>query len=293
MDQTAEEEGFLGEGATVPTVKGLVLRNFKRFKTLDLEFDPELNILVGGNEAGKSSVLQALDIVLSASRSKVEALGLETLFNADCIAEFLDGERKIADLPELLAEVYLDGIDGQHELDGQNNSRRASYLGIKMVCRPIDEYTKHIQSILADKRESFPFEYYAILFQTFTDHSISPYEKPLRHLLIDSSQINNEYATREYTRSMYAAHATVAQRNYHSYEYRKAKSRFRDDVFKEINEALDTYKFGIRTSPKASVETDIMITEGDIPIESKGKGRQCFIKTEFALRNQKHVRWSR
>ena len=273
----------------MPTVKGLVLRNFKRFKTLDLEFDPELNILVGGNEAGKSSVLQALDIVLSASRSKVEALGLETLFNADCIAEFLDGERKIADLPELLAEVYLDGIDGQHELDGQNNSRRASYLGIKMVCRPIDEYTKHIQSILADKRESFPFEYYAILFQTFTDHSISPYEKPLRHLLIDSSQINNEYATREYTRSMYAAHATVAQRNYHSYEYRKAKSRFRDDVFKEINEALDTYKFGIRTSPKASVETDIMITEGDIPIESKGKGRQCFIKTEFALRNQKHA----
>ncbi len=94
----------------MPTIKRMVLRNFKRFKTLELEFDPELNILVGGNEAGKSSVLQALDIVLSASRSKVEALGLETLFNAECIAEFLAGERKIADLPELLVELYLDGI---------------------------------------------------------------------------------------------------------------------------------------------------------------------------------------
>lgn len=78
------------------TIRRLVLRNFKRFKALELEFDSELNILVGGNEAGKSSVLQALDIALSASRSKVEAIGIEALFNADCIAEFLLGSRKIA-----------------------------------------------------------------------------------------------------------------------------------------------------------------------------------------------------
>ena len=105
------------------TIKRLVLRNFKRFKTLELEFDPELNILVGGNETGKSSVLQALDIVLSASRSKVEALGIETLFNVDCITEFLAGERKIEDLPELLVEVFLDGIDGQHDWTVETTAR--------------------------------------------------------------------------------------------------------------------------------------------------------------------------
>lgn len=244
------------------TIRRLVLKNFKRFKSLELEFDPELNILVGGNEAGKSSVLQALDIVLSASRSKVESLRLETLFNAECIADFLDGERKIDDLPELLLEVYLDGIDGHHDLDGRNNSKGTDHLGIKMVCKPVDEYTKEIQAILAEKHESFPFEYYGVHFLTFTDEAIFPHKKPLKHLLIDSSQINNEYATREYTRSMYAAHATVVQRNLHGFEYRKAKSKFKDDVFKAMNEALDTYKFDVRTSPKASVETDIIITDG-------------------------------
>jgi len=219
------------------TIKRLVLRNFKRFKALELEFDPELTILVGGNEAGKSSVLQALDIVLSASRSKVEALGLDTLFNAKCITEFLGGERKIADLPELLVEVYLDGIEGHHDLDGRNNSKGADHLGIKMVCKPVDEYTKEIQTILAERHESFPFEYYGIHFLTFTDEAIFPYRKPLKHLLIDSSQINNEYATREYTRSMYIAHATVVQRNLHGFEYRKAKSKFKDEVFKAMNES--------------------------------------------------------
>ena len=271
------------------TISRLVLKNFKRFKTLELEFDPDLNILVGGNEAGKSSVLQAMDIVLSASRSKVESIGIEALFNADCIAEFLAGARKVADLPELLIEVYFDGLPGRYDLDGRNNSKGADHLGIKMVCRPTDEYTREIQAILAEKHDNFPFEYYGIHFQTFTDEAVFPHKKPLRHLLIDSSQINNEYATREYTRAMYAAHATVAQRNQHGFEYRKAKANFRDDAFKAMNDALKDYKFDVRTSPKASVETDIILTEDDIPVDSKGKGRQCFIKTEFALRNQEHA----
>lgn len=271
------------------TIRRIVLKNFKRFKNLELEFDPELNLLVGGNEAGKSSVLQALDIVLSVSRSKVESLGLETLFNAECISEFLKGGRRITDLPELLLEVYLEGIDGHHELDGRNNSKGIDHLGIKMVCKPVDEYTKEIQAILSEKHESFPFEYYSVHFQSFADEAIFPYKKPLKHLLIDSSQINNEYATREYIRSMYSTHASAIQRNYHSFEYRKVKSKFKDDVFKEMNDGLDAYKFNVRTSPKANVETDIIITEGDIPIDSKGKGRQCFIKTEFALQNREHV----
>ena len=32
------------------------------------------------------------------------------------------------------------------------------------------------------------------------------------------------------------------------------------------------------------MESDLVITEDDIPIEQKGKGRQCIIKTEFALK---------
>ncbi len=271
------------------TIQRLVLKNYKRFKALELEFDPDLNILVGGNEAGKSSVLQAIDIVLSASRSKVESIGLEALFNVDCITDFLSGTRKIADLPDLLIEVYFDDLQGRHDLDGRNNSKGADYLGIKMVCKPVDEYTKEIQAILAENHDNFPFEYYGVQFQTFTDEVLSPYKKPLRHLLIDSSLINNEYATREYTRSMYAAHASVAQRNSHAFEYRKAKAKFRDDVLKTMNTELSAYKFDIRTSPKANVETDIIITEDEIPVDSKGKGRQCFIKTEFALGNQAHA----
>lgn len=267
------------------TIKKLFLKNFRKFQKMELDFDAEMNILVGGNEAGKSSILQAIDLVLSASRSKVETIGLEVLFNADCIETFLRGQRKIEDLPVLVIEAYLDGSLG-HEYDGRNNSKAAERVGIKMICKPIDEHTSTIESVLASQHSSFPFEYYAVHFYTFADHPILPYSKPLRHLLIDSSQINSEYATREYTRSMYAAHATVADRSRHGFEYRKAKHVFRDTVLKDMNDTLESYKFDVRSSPRASVDTDIIITEDSIPIDSKGKGRQCFIKTEFALRNR-------
>lgn len=223
---------------------------------------------------------------MSISRSKMETIGIETIFNKKCIADFLNNDRKISDLPEILVEVYFEGIEDRHDLDGRNNSRGIDQIGIKMVCKPIDEYTKEIQVILDEKGASFPFEYYGIYFLTFVDELISPYRKPFNHLLIDSSQINNEYATREYTRSMYIAHTTVAQRNLHGYEYRKAKSRFKDDIFGAMNNSLESYKFDIRTNSKASIETDIIITEDNIPIDNKGKGRQCFIKTEFALLNR-------
>lgn len=39
----------------MPTVERIVLSNFKKFKHLELEFDPELNVLIGDNEAGMAN----------------------------------------------------------------------------------------------------------------------------------------------------------------------------------------------------------------------------------------------
>jgi len=98
-------------------IRKLVLKNFKRFRSLELDFNEDVNILIGGNEAGKSSVLQALDIVMSISRNKVETLGLETLFNKDCITKFLESDRLSCGLPEMSIELHMDGIEKQMQLN--------------------------------------------------------------------------------------------------------------------------------------------------------------------------------
>lgn len=265
------------------TIKKIVLSNFKRFKSFEVELDDKLNIFIGDNEAGKSSVLLALDLVLSGSRSKIETMGLEALFNNEAISVFLSGGKKFGDLPKMFVEIYL-SEQGNAELNGKNNSKSIVCDGLRLDCEPIDEYSKEINEVLKDEHQNFPFEYYAIKFTTFAGEPYSGFKKHLKHLVIDSSLINNDYATREYTRSIYGANATVLERNRNENLYRKSKAIFRDDALADLNKKLDSYKFSVRTNPKSNLETDLVITEDDIPIESKGKGRQCFIKTEFALR---------
>ncbi len=51
----------------MPLITRLMLQNFKKFPELDLRFSNDRNILVGDNESGKSTILLALDLVLSDS----------------------------------------------------------------------------------------------------------------------------------------------------------------------------------------------------------------------------------
>lgn len=54
----------------MPLITRLMLQNFKKFPELDLRFSNDRNILVGDNESGKSTILLALDLVLSDSRHR-------------------------------------------------------------------------------------------------------------------------------------------------------------------------------------------------------------------------------
>lgn len=46
-------------------VKSIKLINFKKFRDELLEFNDDVNIFVGDNNAGKSTILEALEIVLN------------------------------------------------------------------------------------------------------------------------------------------------------------------------------------------------------------------------------------
>ena len=86
-------------------ISKIKLHNFKRFKDLTLDVDPKMNIFIGDNESGKSSILQAIDLVARGSRTRIEEVGLDRLFNEDSIAQFMNGARNLNDLPYLLVEL--------------------------------------------------------------------------------------------------------------------------------------------------------------------------------------------
>jgi len=173
-------------------------------------------------------------------------------------------------------------------LNGKDNSDEEKCDGLQLICEPIAEFSKEIEEILKQEEPNFPFEYYSITFRTFAGEHYTGYRRFIRHLLLDSSQINNEYATREYIRTIYNSLVTDSEKNKHQNEYRKYKDKFKDEVFHDLNkkEKERDYSFGVRSGSRANLESDISISENGISLENKGKGKQCFIKTEFALKKK-------
>jgi putative ATP-dependent endonuclease of OLD family len=265
-------------------IKKIKLQNFKRFEFFEVGFADDLNLLIGDNESGKSSILTAIDILLSGSRNKVEAYGLEYLFNSAAIERFLKSDRKYAGLPRMAIELYLNELNNE-ETNGKINSDKVTSDGLKILCEPNDEFAPTINEILEQSDCIFPFEYYSIDFKTFAGRPYSGYKKYLKHILIDTSQVGSDYAMKEYVKDIYSSSLTGSLERYqHKHHYRYHKDNFRKTVFKEMNERLEGYSFSIKTNSKSNLEADLTILEGDITIENKGKGRQCIVKTELALR---------
>ncbi len=265
------------------------LFNFKKFDELEINFNDTLNMLIGDNEAGKSSILTALDIVLSGSRSKVESIGLDNLFNTKIVDEFLNSNKDYESLPTLKVEIYLNEQNNP-DLNGNANSDSRITDGLSLTCRPNDDFSKEIKEVLSSSEQNFPFEYYSIVFKTFSDENFTNYRKFFNHILIDNTLVSNEYAVKEYVKSIYRNNVTEAEKNKHHNLYRQHKNNFNNNILKELNDRTDNYDFTVRTNSKSNLETDLTISEDNIYIENKGKGRQCFIKAEFALRKNNEKR---
>jgi energy-coupling factor transporter ATP-binding protein EcfA2 len=165
-----------------------MLQNFKKFPELDLRFTHDRNILVGDNESGKSTILLALDLVLSDSRHRVEALGVESLLSQSAVRQFQEGERRADQLPVLTADVFLSN-GGDPDLNGRQNLAGINADGLRMRIAPMtEEYGQDIHNVLQQDPDNFPYEYYSVRFSTFSGGHFASFRRYLRHLLLDSAR---------------------------------------------------------------------------------------------------------
>lgn len=269
--------------SSMKLINKLKLKNFKKFEFFEIEFDDEINLIIGDNEAGKSTILSAIDLVLSGSRHKIEAIGLENMFNEKVINDYLNSSRNYTKLPELHIEVYLNEQNND-KTSGRNNSDKIECDGLRLRITPNDDYSKNIIDILKDPNCVFPFEFYTISFSTFSDNSYNSFAKYLKHIFIDNSAVNSEYAMKEYVKDIYNSSISDAiEKHKHHYEYRNHKESFKNNALKDLNSRVGNYTFSLKNNSKSNLDNDLTIYENNISIDNKGKGKQAIIKTELAL----------
>ena len=103
-------------------IKSLHIEGFKKFTILDVQFNEHMNILVGENEAGKSTILDAIKIVLNQQYRNADKSILRDLFNTQMVAAF-KAKPSVRTLPRIYIEVEL-ALDPQ-----QKNASMEKYMG--------------------------------------------------------------------------------------------------------------------------------------------------------------------
>lgn len=87
-------------------IKKVYIENFKSFKKLELDLNSGINIIVGNNEAGKSTILEAMHLALTGllNGKYLKNDLTEYLFNFECRQEYLANPET---LPYILIEIFF------------------------------------------------------------------------------------------------------------------------------------------------------------------------------------------
>jgi putative ATP-dependent endonuclease of OLD family len=282
-------------------ISKLYIENFKCFKGLfTIDFKDGVNILVGNNEAGKSTILEAIHLALTGVlygqylRNELS----QYLFNNDVIRKyFSDIEAGInPDLPHILIEVFFKGNDFA-KFEGDGNSERSKAAGISFKIEFDEAYKLAYEEILKKEFETIPIEFYKISWKSFARDGITSRNIPLKSVLIDSSSHRYYNGSDIYISRIIKNNLNEEQKADISQAFRKLKETFMgDDSIKAINEQV-AKNAKISTSKKVEIsvdlssrdawETTLMTYLDEVPFHQIGKGEQCIVKTNLSLSHKK------
>lgn len=269
------------------TIEKLKINGFKKFKEYEISFAEWLNILIGENEAGKSSILDAINIVLNQKYSNFDKYIIEELINKENASNFFK-TKKYEDLPKISIEIFLklknipqnEIFYGIYHSDNPTlKSEKSNFkYGILFECFFDSDYKDDLITTIQEGK--IPYDFYKMTWNTFSNSTYKLQKKALKVLNIDNSNSNSISAFDYYNRNLYINKYSPQTIFEHKGKFReKLKEAFNALNLENISE---NKKFGLN-SKKLIMENILTIFENDIPIENMGKGKENIIKTETAL----------
>ncbi len=263
----------------------ILIKGFKKFKELNIEFNDHLSVLVGENEVGKSTVLTAIDIVLNQSIFFYNENSLQRYINLELVEKFFN-DKSIESLPKIEIELFLNLSDDIKYADfcGLHYSDSVDKIetGIKFIYEFDSDFISDVNlQEFADNR-IIPTDYYKATWNTFQGKSYRRRMSPIKMIYLDNSAIKHDIFG-NYARQIYNASITQKDHRDITSSFKQRLSVFRKD-FEDVLTIRNDQKFGLDAT-----KTDILklldIYESGISIQDMGKGKENLVRTEMALNN--------
>jgi putative ATP-dependent endonuclease of OLD family len=289
------------KGISTMALKKIKINNFKIFEDFSLEFSTGLNILVGDNEVGKSTVLEAIHLALT---GMINGKYLNTeltqyLFNNVAVERYL--ARLKSDSPEsppsIKIELYFEECDEILDwMGGINSDRDNEAFGLSFEVTLNDatgEYAEHVKS---GNIETLPIEYYDAKWTTFAEKIITVKSIPLKSAMIDSSLSRYQNGSDIYISRILRQSLSNSDRIRIAQAHRRMSDIFStDDAIKAVNQKIQDnaamsdkeISISVELLSKNAWENSLMTYIDKVPFQYIGKGEQCVIKTRLALADKR------
>lgn len=182
----------MGRAMYIEKVK---IKNFKCFEGwFEVDLNQGVNIIVGNNEAGKSTLLEAIHLCLTGVlngkylRNELSPY----LFNRKVEKEYLEsiGTKNPTQPPDIQIELYLAGDkDVLEDLRGNKNSEKNDKLSGLLFTIEFDrKYDGPYTELLKTKEiNSIPLEFYQVQWFEFSRQAATARTVPIKSALIDST----------------------------------------------------------------------------------------------------------
>lgn len=285
-------------------IKKLKIINYKLFQNATIEMNDKMNIFVGENDSGKTTILEALSMVLTGkinSNNIANRINLDW-FNVRVRKSYIEAIKsgKTPVLPAIEIEAYFSAPDDDEvdikKFKGTNNSLREDAEGVKLEIIFDTQYASAYRQLLADgKVKDIPIEYYKINFRTFANPEYYTQTTSRKVACIDTTKKDygsvlnrfvsssiNEYLTEEDMTEL--RHAYRANR--HEFTENQAVKRLNDKLQQSHSFDGKTISLNLRESGIDEWKGDMSISLDDVPLENSGFGTQNMFKSEiFLLQN--------
>jgi len=289
-------------------IRKIAIRNYRMFRKFDLEFSPGINILVGRNDTGKSTLIEAINLALTGRvHGRVLAQELSPYhINLDATREYVQNLQSgnHAAPPEMIIDLFLEHADQTEILRGTNNVDGENTCGVRIQAKLSQDFYEEYKSFIGETGvvRLAPTEYYKVDWLGFSGNAVSLRSVPATASVIDPTTIRLQSGVDYHLQEIIRTHLEPRERVELSRQYRSLREEFSEkEAVKAINEQLQTdddnlterkLSLAIDISQRYTWESSLVAHLDDLPFQFIGKGDQNALKTLLAIgrrANDTHV----
>ncbi len=280
-------------------IRKVAIRNYRLFRDFNLELTPGLNVLVGANESGKSTLIEAISVGLTGRlNGKPFAQELNPYFiNLEATKQYIKdlGEGKQTPPPTLIIDIFLGATEESEILRGTNNVYAEDACGVRIQAKLSPEFVDEYKAFLDDVKavRLAPTEYYKVEWLGFSGNAVTARSVPATASVVDPSSIRLQAGVDHHLQQILRTQLDPKERVELSRQYRSLRENFSDkDAVKAINTRLKedgesltskTLSLAIDISQRYTWENGLIAHLDDVPFQFASKGEQSALKTVLAI----------